>query len=1095
MNSAFPLLLEECFRLLSVPATLGSDQSVRLDFSQLATRSWKWKCEAFSLSKLTPLLASLPQARIDGETLTLTPKTLSSEERAKLYDACLKLAETLLQDNLARTEAWGQIDVRAHTPTGFTESEPGVSQGILERLYADRYIVKEKKGFIVDLHRSQGPYLVSIGPDRKSFLDGSAQIASLSLGYNDPAKKSLSLRSELFSAHPPDWKNWDIYQAFTGLLKRESGFKECAISNSGAEAMEVALRAMQTCYPSRRKLIAFEGSFHGRSVLSLHSTHSPSKRTPFEIHPSPELVEFVPFPEQKNIYETALEPSGWISAWSHPKGPQFDQDLQKWLNSKNSLLAAEARSLARVREICLKERPLAVLLEPMQCEGGDRHGTPRFFRALRLLTRALDTALVFDEVQTGLGLGGGFFWHKCFTLVDHLGNPDLPDAVVMAKKTQVGVTLSNVAQDLPIETSAASMYRGYLQALSIFDWDPKPMQTLVRKHLNTLQNFLGPSLIANPRSRGLSFSIDLPSADITNKLIAQRFPAGTLFYPAGDQTARFRLFSVSEARHVHQLFIAIYKCFESLARTGVIPALPPIEKWAERCGVEVAPEMPKLVSEKPGVELQLPWKSVHIPKNKQEFLQISSAQYQDIFHALFNECPEILHSPSSLEWDLHRLSKVSAEELWNHYLTHPEFTMRDLLWTASRAFGSRIARLTHEQVGEIRPKIKVLEETLYEPARQDDPEMFYRVSEDPNCIFLASFGPKGELAGICAAAPMQHFANVALVSADPNFKVPSALYGIDLSVHPDFQGHGLGLRFKCEQYLEALRQGATLIRSRNRFPEASGMIHINRKLSSVVVSENSHDYEGDGLSLYQSIELRKPARPAPSVYSGGLRNKGSLANFVSPGYVNNLLFLKDFLPKPLRHLYLASGRAESTDKALKLLRAKRPKAKIALSFQGDYFGHTTACARSLGGVGGDAYFDWPRLTLTEGAAGVEKLLQKLDPETVFGFFVEPIAERTGVRKDEDLLKSLISVCHSKGIPVLFHETASAFYKYDSKRFTAAGEELEADGAFLYAGAQLGLVLTRDTLFLETALAMISTWDGDEHSLNLLRERLLRSGRC
>jgi 4-aminobutyrate aminotransferase-like enzyme len=1094
MNSAFPLLLQECFRLLPITSAPATGSDLRLDFSALA-QNWKWKCEPFSLTKLAPLVAKLPGARIDGEALVLEPAALSSDARAKLYGACSALAETILQENLHRVEAWGQIDAQAHTPTGFTEADPGPSQALLQQLYADNYIVKEKKGFIVDLHRSQGPYLVSIGPERKSFLDGSAQIASLSLGYNDPAKNALSLRPELFSDTPPDWKNWDVYQAFTGLLKRESGLTECAVSNSGAEAMEVALRAMQIRYPGRRRLIAFEGSFHGRSVLALHTTHSPSKRTPFEIHPSPELVDFVPFPEQKDILQDALEPTDWISAWSKPKDAAFDKHLSTWLGSPDPLLQSEAKSLARVREICLKERPLAILLEPMQCEGGDRHGTTRFFRALRLLTRGLDTALVFDEVQTGLGLGGGFFWHKCFSLIDSHGNPDHPDAVVMAKKTQVGITLSNVPQDLPIETSAASMYRGYLQALSILDWDPKPTQKLVRKHLLALQKVLGTQLIANPRNRGLSFSIDLPSADVANKLIAQRFPAGTLFYPAGDQTARFRLYTISEPRHVHQLFIAIYRCFEGIARAGVIPAVPPIAEWAKVCATDVAPELPKLLEEKPGVELTLPWKRFTLPKNKQEFLQIPAAQYQEIFHTFVSECPQILHARSSLEWDLGRLSKTSPEELWNHYAATPDFTLMDLLWTGARAFGNRIARLSRPQVGEIRPKIKVLEETLYEPARQDDPEMFYRVSEDPNCIFLASFGPKGELAGICAAAPMRHFANVALVSADPHFKDPHALYGIDLSVHPDFQGHGLGIRFKCEQYLEALRQGATLIRSRNRFPEASGMIHINRKLSSVVVSENTHDYEGDGISLYQSIELRKPARPAPMLYSGGVRNKGSLANFVSPGYVNNLLFLKDFLPKPLRHLYLSSGRAESTDKALKLLRSKRPKAKIALSFQGDYFGHTTACARSLGGTGGDAFFDWPQIPLSEGVPGVEKALAKLDPETVFGFFVEPIAEHTGVRKEPAFLKSLIAACKTKGIPVLFHETASAFYKYDPSRFTAAGEELEADSAFLYAGAQLGLVLTRDTLFLEQALAMISTWDGDEHSLNLLRERLLRSGRC
>ncbi len=79
------------------------------------------------------------------------------------------------------------------------------------------------------------------------------------------------------------------------------------------------------------------------------------------------------------------------------------------------------------------QRVAAVLVEPIQGEGGVRMASARFMRKLRLLTRIYDVPLVFDEVQTGWGMTGRLWAHELFDL------PCPPDLVTWAKKAQNGV--------------------------------------------------------------------------------------------------------------------------------------------------------------------------------------------------------------------------------------------------------------------------------------------------------------------------------------------------------------------------------------------------------------------------------------------------------------------------------------------------------------------------------------------------------------------------------------------------------------------------------------------------------------------------------
>ena len=74
----------------------------------------------------------------------------------------------------------------------------------------------------------------------------------------------------------------------------------------------------------------------------------------------------------------------------------------------------------------------AVIVEPIQSEGGDNHASAAFFRSLRELTKERGVALIVDEVQTGVVTSGHMWAHEAWDL------PDAPDFVTFSKKAQVG---------------------------------------------------------------------------------------------------------------------------------------------------------------------------------------------------------------------------------------------------------------------------------------------------------------------------------------------------------------------------------------------------------------------------------------------------------------------------------------------------------------------------------------------------------------------------------------------------------------------------------------------------------------------------------
>ena len=235
----------------------------------------------------------------------------------------------------------------------------------------------------VEFVRGHGSWLVD---DRgNEYLDLLSGLAVTSLGHAHPevaatlAEQSRTLLhvSNLFAND----QNRPLARTLDGLL---GGGGQVFFSNSGAEANECAIKlARKFGGRGRHVVVSAYGSFHGRTLATLHATGQPAKHEVFQ--PLPEGFRHV--------------------TWS---------DVDELASA-------------------IDDTVTAVLLEPVQGEGGVNPATAEYFRAVRELCDERGVLFMVDEVQTGLGRCGRWFAHQHFDVV--------PDVVTVAKALGNGVPI------------------------------------------------------------------------------------------------------------------------------------------------------------------------------------------------------------------------------------------------------------------------------------------------------------------------------------------------------------------------------------------------------------------------------------------------------------------------------------------------------------------------------------------------------------------------------------------------------------------------------------------------------------------------------
>jgi len=949
-------------------------------------------------------------------------------------------------------------------PMGLRRPKGGVmpaSDRWLIRLYAGDRVVREKKPAVFDHLRSAGPWFVSVDDQPLSVLDSMAQTATVCGGFaEDPVVQALVEGdfgdTLLTNEDTAIGETWAAAEYAATLRHLVPGLPHVTFVSSGAEANEkaLALCRINAKRPAATKVLAFDGSFHGRTLLAIHATHSPSKRAPFEM-PGYEAT-FAPFPVWNTPGEEPDAPSGFYAACA---AGAIGELIERFGDVKeDALLAAEVASLAAVDHALATGLHFAVTIEPMQSEGGDRYATERFFRGLRLLTRHHDTLLIFDEVQVGFGLGGPFAWHTRFRLLTHRGQPDYPDAVCFAKRAQVGVVMSRFEDPEPTTAHNASLVRGRLHAeMMSTSHVATRLEKLVRPRLDAVARAF-PHLVSAPRACGYAFAFDLPTAAHLDAFIGQRFWRGAIVFAAGTRTARYRLADTFTTREVDFLFDAIRRSLSWLdAHPGQKP--PAWEDILEPAEA-TAPALPADIT----LRLVAPADAMAL------LPAILDIEYQVYEPARRTPPAEIKAALADGEGSF-VIAEKAGGELVGFAIGAPLESSHDvegpdgdpMLGKRNTMYSVSVTVAPGYQGTGIGRRLKELQ--LRDAASRTDQGA-------------------ARYAHVTGRNRVGRTANMTHLNRVFGAHVVSVLTG----QYEDPEGQAIYYRIPL------------------------GAIAPSAARKDAVTAEKRARWGGAGTpALDAASGLAKVlATPPDSLLAAEQRgllygpavNKLTLMNYATPGMVRSLEWIGALAPE-LPHIYLTSSRDETVDKAIRLLKMSRKQAMIAIGLAGGYLGHTVASCRSLSDPevhrGGPAHFAWP-LVGHPAVVGTDAALAAVRAAIVaaggadrcYGLFYERCQERTGHVVPADYLEGLAAIRAETGLPLVAVEHTTAGYRSGLGAF-AFPTGPRPDVLAWWGGGQTGFLHVASKWFIATPLALVSTWDGDELSL-VRNQHQLRAAR-
>ncbi|HEX6739745.1 MAG TPA: L-lysine 6-transaminase [Vicinamibacteria bacterium] len=401
-----------------------------------------------------------------------------------------------------------------------------------------RHILADGYDFVFDFEKSHGSWVHDAKTGRE-YLDFLTFFGSNPIGYNHPRLKDPEFLRVLHRVAQLKPSLADVYSVeyaqFMEIFARlaiPAHLPHAFFIEGGTLAVENALKTAFDWKVRRNKakgipgekgaqVIHFREAFHGRSGYTLSLTNTDPRKTDY----------FPKFPWPR-IDNPKLR---------FPLTPEVEGDVK----------AAEERALEQIRR-AFADNPddiAAIIIEPIQAEGGDNHFRPEFLQALERLAREHECFFVVDEVQTGIGITGKMWAHEHFGIT--------PDALAFGKKTQVCGCLVGPKVDQEPENvfkvpsrinstwggGITDMVRSgrYLEVIHeerLVD-NARAVGAHLLAGLEGVQRELG-GLMSNARGRGLMIAFDLPTPEQRDKARQAIIANGLLLLACGVRSIRFR---------------------------------------------------------------------------------------------------------------------------------------------------------------------------------------------------------------------------------------------------------------------------------------------------------------------------------------------------------------------------------------------------------------------------------------------------------------------------------------------------------------------------------------------------------------------------
>ncbi|MDP2207216.1 MAG: L-lysine 6-transaminase [Bacteroidota bacterium] len=399
-----------------------------------------------------------------------------------------------------------------------------------------KHLLVDGFDLVLDLQKSHGSFIVD-SITGKEYLDFFTFVASVPIGMNHPKMKTPDFLEKLTSVAINKPSLSDIYPAeqaeFLETFSRVAMpdyLPHAFFIEGGSLGVENAIKAafdwkirknFLKGYKEEKgtQVIHFRQAFHGRTGYTMSMTNT-------------EPVKIALYPKFK---------------WPRIVNPKIKFPLS---SNIDDVVKLEQTAINQIKD-AIKNNPddiAAMIIEPIQGEGGDNHFRKEFFVELRRIADENNIMLIFDEVQTGVGMTGKMWAHQNFVQAD---------MIAFGKKTQVcGFLCGKRIDEIPdnvfkvssrlnstwggniVDMVRAQKYLEIIEEENLVE-NSRVMGEYLLKQLHNLQNEF-PSTVSNARGLGLFCAFDLNTPDERNKLKNSCYDKGLIILGCGEKSMRFR---------------------------------------------------------------------------------------------------------------------------------------------------------------------------------------------------------------------------------------------------------------------------------------------------------------------------------------------------------------------------------------------------------------------------------------------------------------------------------------------------------------------------------------------------------------------------